>query len=405
LKQQLYTHYDFIIIGDHPSALWGARLLLEKGLKVLVIPMGTDRARNFAPRFALEGLEIDEGSWLKREFDPIQILTPERRFRVFGSADALAEECKFVFGKSIADFSALDRQWVRGMAYLKRGSETDEVNADDWKTICASVNDLIYFHKEKGWLRKQFFSQIEKLGGHVLNRDRLGDQLQRIFVEKKAFVGVQIEGSSSMITADRVLIACNWNLVQTLMSESAETLSQPAGWIFELKLKISEEAIPDGLTSQMLWVQNGAPPIEIDHMGKGEFSLRTVLPYKEFTFDRVEQRKISQRLVKVMEKIVPDLEYNLNRVYPDIRDPERVEQVDLVELYPFHALAQIPSSMLVYSMPGLGHFSGIQGIHFAYEEAYPRQGEWGAYRAVELSIQAWAKGSQRLDLQKLNAAL
>jgi hypothetical protein len=401
VKQQLFSNYDFIIIGDHPAGLWAARLLLEKGLKVLVVPMGTGKARNFAPRFVVESFDLPASDFANREMDPIQVLTPDRRFRVFSSTAALTEECDFVYRKNLADLNTLDPQLVRGLAYLYRGSETGPVQADDWKTIYLKVNEVLYFQKEEGWLEEQFLNQIKKMGGHVLPEDRL----DRVFVEKKAFVGIQVEGSSSMITAERVLVACNWNLVQGLMSETVPLISKPAGWIFEMKLKVSDEAIPVGLTSQMIWVQAGAPVIEMDQVQKGEFVLRTTLPYEDFTLERNEQRKICQRLLKVMGRVIPDLEYNLSRVYPDIRDPERTEQVDLVEMYPFHSLGQIPSSRLVYAMPGLGYQTTVQGMGFAYDEAFPRSGEWGAYQAAQQVIQDWAKATNRLDLQKINAAL
>lgn len=401
MKHPLFSHYDFIVIGDHPAALWGARWLLEKGLKVLVVPMGTDRSRNFAPRFALDLLNLSNHDFVNRELDPIQILTPNRRFRVFSSWNDLSEECDFTYRKDLNDRASLDPQLIRGFAYLYRGSETGPVSTSDWKTITQKVNDVIYFQKETGWLKEQFLKQIHKLGGHVLQ----DNHLNRIFIEKRSFVGVQVEGSASMITADRVLVGCNWNLVQGLMSETVPLHSTPTGWIFELKLKISEESLPAGLTSQMIWVQEDSPVVEIVQLKKGEFVLRTALPYADYTLERVEQRKISQRLLKVMGKVIPDLEYNLSRIYPDIRDPERTEQVDLVELYPFHSLSQIPSSKLVYSMPGLGHVTPVEKMGFAYEEAYPQMGEWGAYSAVHQFIQEWAKAIQRLDLQRSDATL
>jgi len=399
VKQELFSHYDFILIGDHPAALWGARLLLERGAKVLAVPMGTDRARALAPRFALESLDIPERDWPNREADPIQILTPDRRFRVLSSWEALQQECAFVDGSDPASFESLNPQFVRGLAYLDRGAETGPVSAADWKTISRRLNETVYFEKPASWLKERFLDQLRKLGGHVLPNGHL----TRIFIERKTVVGIQVEGSSSMITASRVVAACNWTLIQRLIGETILPRSNPSGWIFEARFKVSKEAIPVGLTSHMLWVQAGSPVIEIEAVNdgglSGEFVLRTTLPFADHTLERIEQRKTSQRLLKVMEKIIPDLEYNLSRVYPDIRDPERTEQVDLVEMYPFHSLNQIPSSRLVYRAPGLGHETAISGLGLAYEESDPQMGERGAYRSMQLLIQDWVKAMQQPDFK------
>jgi len=399
VKQELYSHYDFILIGDHPAALWGARLLLERGAKVLAVPMGTDRARALAPRFALESLDIPERDWVNREVDPIQILTPDRRFRVLSSWEAFRQECAFVDGSDPASFESLNPQLIRGLAYLDRGAETGPVSSADWKAIAQRLNETVYFEKPASWLKERFLDQLRKLGGHVLPNGHL----TRIFIERKTVVGIQVEGSSSMITASRVVAACNWTLIQRLIGEAILPRSNPLGWMFETRFKISKEAIPIGLTSRMLWVQAGSPVIEIEAVNDGrltgEFVLRTALPFADYTLERIEQRKTAQRLLKVMEKIIPDLEYNLSRVYPDIRDPERTEQVDLVEMYPFHTLNQIPSSRLVYAAPGLGHETAISGLGLAYEESDPQMGERGAYHSMQLLIQEWAKSTQQTDFK------
>jgi hypothetical protein len=395
MKQEIFSHYDFIVIGDHPAGLWGAKILLEKGLKVLVIPMATERARAYAPRFALDGLEIDDRDTVNREADPIQILTPNARFRVFPTPEALREEIGFVCdGKPNSELA-------RGMTFLLRGCEVEQT--EDFNVLSQRLNEMVYFQKPGTWLKQKFLAMISRMGGHVLPEY----QLKRIFIEKRSFVGLQVDHSSSMITAERVLISSNWDLIHGLMSEQGDTRSRPSGWSFELKLKVSEEVVPVGLTTQMLWVQDQAPTIEIEHLKRGEFSMITTMPFQDSSLDRTQQRKVAQRLLRVMSQIIPDLEYNLNWVSPDIRDPERTEQVDLVKLYPYYSLGDIPQSKWRYASSGvgLGTHSEISKISFAYEEAFPRLGEWGAYLAVQQAIQDFAKLANKIELQKMNAPL
>ena len=399
MAKELYSQYDFIVLGEHPAALWGAVGLLEQGLKVLVLPLGLVPERNFAPQFALSALKLDPAYYPDRNADPIQILTPQRRFRLFADSQRLSDEHLFVFGKSLDEHVLPSSEVSRGLAFLYRGSETGPLLSEDWKTVFRKVNEVIYFSREPGWLKRQFLQRIQSLGGHVLS-DR---SLQRIFVEKRAFVGVQVEGSSAMTLGAQVLLGTNWNHAQTFFSEDILMRSVPMGWSFEIQVHLQEDSLPVGMSSYMLFVQDEAPIVEIQHVKKGEFILRTTLPYQERYLDRTEQRKIAQRLFKVLGNFIPDLEYNLKKMDPNLRDPDQAEQVDLPTLYPFRTLEDIPVTRLRYGTPGLGAQSPIQGMWMAYEEAFPRWGEWGAYQAVFQAIQAWSKQTQRPELLRINA--
>ena len=401
MSRELYQQYDFIILGEHLAALWGACHLLEKELKVLVIPFNVTPEKNFAPDFALTPLELPASAFASRDEDPIQIITPQKRFRLFSDPQKLSDEYLFVFGKKLEDLTSPESVFLRGLSFLHRGSETGPTVSEDWKTLLKNASSTLYFNQEPGWLRDQFFKKIRQLGGHVM----AGERVQRIFIEKKTFTGVQLEGSSSMILGSQVLVGTHWDQVQNLCNETTSVRSAPIAWSFEIQVQVEKEAIPSGLTNCMIFVQDDAPIVEFFALEDGEFVLRTSLPYQEQFLERREQRKIAQRLFKLLGSLIPDLEYNLKRMSPNLRDPEKVESEDLPRIYPFQQLAEIPVSRLKYASPGLGAQSPIQNMWFAYEEAFPRLGEWGAYQAVSQAIQAWGKQAQKPDLAKINAPL
>jgi hypothetical protein len=389
---ELYPQYDFIILGDHPAALWGAQFLLKQGLKVLVLPIAQPQNRNFAPKFVLESFGIPvpvQG--------PAQIVTEKKRFRVLPTLEELKEEYFFNFGKTLQPGDLLETEIGRGLAYLTRGSETGPVIPEDWQQAFTRVNEMVYLDEPDGWLQRQMLNKLSDEGAHVLPAGRV----LRIFVEKKVFVGVQVEDSSSIISAQHVLFGVNWNLITPYLSEASDVKSNPLGWMFELNLQVEPEALPLGLSHYMLYLQNGAPAIEIHHQKKGQFNVQTLLPYNEASLSHREQRRIAQRIFRVLAQLIPDLEYNLKRIQPDLRDPERTEQVELAKLFPYSTLDQIPAHRLRYGAPGLGHKSAFTGMTLAYEEAYPRLGELGAYQAVQFAVQEWAKPLQRNDVLKI----
>ncbi|NDF16327.1 hypothetical protein EB061_13600, partial [bacterium] len=90
------SQYDFIILGEHPAGLWAARHLLALEKKVLILPLGRDPGSNVAPRKVMTDFGWTD---FERGEDHLQILTPERRFRLGSSEESLAREYEFQFGE------------------------------------------------------------------------------------------------------------------------------------------------------------------------------------------------------------------------------------------------------------------------------------------------------------------
>ncbi|MBC7396175.1 MAG: hypothetical protein H7333_01935, partial [Bdellovibrionales bacterium] len=98
-----------------------------------------------------------------------------------------------------------------------------------------------------------------------------------------------------------------------------------------------------------------------------------------------------------------DLQYNLKRVTPDLRDPERAISVELPTIYPFETLDKIPPALLTYgSGAGLGYQTSVQGLFLSSDEVNPREGLWGAYQAVLSALDSWAKREQKPELAQLS---
>jgi hypothetical protein len=386
-RHTLLSSYDFVILGEHPAALWAAVILLEQGLKVLVAPFHETCLRDWTPQLVVDQLKLSPSEFLEPK--EVQVLTPSRRFRVYKDAKEFNDELDFVGGEKQPEL-------LRGLAYLFRGFEGGPVFPEEWSLISSKLREVSYITPKSLSLVQHFFRKIESIGGHILE----AGACQQIFIEKKTFVGIQVAGNSTLISAPNAIIGVNETVLNPLLNSSIQLKTNPVGWFFEIKVKVSRESLPVGISSKMIYSEKDSPIVEINQHPEGTFSLRTLLPYQEFTLQREFQRKTAQRLLKLLGEIIPDLEYNLNSVKPDIRDPEKTEKVDLVELYPFRSLSQIPPSLLGYAIPGIGGQTAIQGVYLAYDEVNPRLGEWGAYQAAYLALADWAKRAQKLDFMK-----
>ena len=135
----------------------------------------------------------------------------------------------------------------------------------------------------------------------------------------------------------------------------------------------------------MIYIEEQAPVLEIFQERPGHFRLSTALPMRDSTLERGEQRRLAGRMLKVCESLIPDLEYNIKKIIPDLRDPERTEWTDLPALYPFLELKKIPSQILTFGSgtqpPPL---SPLAGVWITHEEVSPKDGTWGSFRGREV---------------------
>ena len=383
------SHYDFVVLGEHPAGLWTALRLLDLDKKVMILPLGHDSGLNAVPRVVLRDFGWNEVAEAVRDSGPIQIITPERRFRVGTTIDDLETEFEFQFGAKPS--GEISPEILRGLAYISRGAENGPVFAEDWALWAHRALDTVYLERENGYLVQKMLGVLREKGAHISRKG----QLKQIFVDKKSLVGVQLDGTAQMISAGAGMMSANYDHVKALINDSLPSASEPIGWNFEMSFECAVSALPMGLSGRMLYVQPGAPILEILQPMQGQFLLKTPLPMTPESLDRSYQRRLCERMIKVCERIIPDLEYNLRRVIPDLRDPERTESVDLPRIFPFDDPHRIPLGRLFYgSSRSLSHQSSIQNLFIVSEESHPRAGLRGAFQAAVQVFESLNKRDQ-----------
>ncbi|MBU6153455.1 MAG: hypothetical protein KGP28_04055, partial [Bdellovibrionales bacterium] len=154
------SHYDFVFLGENPAGLWVAHRLLELDKKVLILPLGHDSGMNAAPRIVLRDFGWDEFTQSERESGPIQILTPERRFRVGATFEEIETEFEFQFGTKPSGLVGPDI--LRGLAYLARGAETGPVFSEDFVLWAKRAVDTVYLEREDGYLTKRMLHSLSE---------------------------------------------------------------------------------------------------------------------------------------------------------------------------------------------------------------------------------------------------
>ena len=376
--------YDGVVLGENPTGLWAAKQMITRGFKMLVICTGTSGLNHFLPKPVADDFKIKSARTV-RDLQPLQILTPAYRFRAFQNEEQFKQEFEFQFGKPLIFSERPDPSFLRGLAYWVRGAESGPVFAEEFSVLYSKFFETIYYDEEPGFVTQSLLQELEDLGAHII---RPGN-LQRIFVDRKNFVGVQLANNTKMISVKQAFINTHLDFLNSFFSEPMQYVSQPLGWTYQIQFECAVDALPVGLTDRMIYVEENAPILEIFQERPGFFRLKTTLSFQDHTLDRTEQRRLATRMLKVCEGIIPDLEYNLKKITPDLRDPERAISVDLPAMYPFQDLRRVPSHLLTFaSGGGAAPASPAQGMWVTHEEAIPKETLWGGFEAAKSALKA-----------------
>lgn len=237
----------------------------------------------------------------------------------------------------------------------------------------------------------------KRLGAHVPPKG----ECSRIFIEDGKLVGVQITHQGTMIGASGAILGCSIGQAREYMSITGKSwfsrlkpVPVPAAWRFTLAMTVHAEAIPPGMSRRTIWKETGAPVLEIEVAHPGDYVLdepehrllfaRTLLPYTREGVRPDFQRLISARMLRQLTELIPFLEYHLVRLYPDFRN----ENTEMSQAFGFASPEMIPENLRVYSGPGVGSRSGIDGLFVASNESFPALGSFGGTVAALESI-AW----------------
>lgn len=232
---------------------------------------------------------------------------------------------------------------------------------------------------------------------------------RRLFVENGRVIGVQTMTGGRMIGLGAGVLGCSLARARSGLSLSGRNWfhrikksPQIIGWKFTIALTVHAEAVPPGMGARAIWMEEGAPPLEIEVADPDDYLLgqmphrlifvRTVLPFDQKSLDVEYQRLIASRMFRQLSEVFPFLEYHVTKVFPDFRsghDPEH----EFSEAYGFVSPDMIPENLWVLERNGVGHRSGIDSLYVASGESYPGLGSLGSSVAGFMAVSDFVKRS------------
>lgn len=230
---------------------------------------------------------------------------------------------------------------------------------------------------------------------------------QRIFINQGKMAGVQLTHRGNMISAPAGALGCGLERMVELVTDSGSRWAQPSklgvtpsGWRFTISLEVRKEAVPQGIERRLVWKEASSPVLEIEVVNPEEYGLRSpdrsliflrcVLPFTQESLGVEYLRKTAARMLRRASELFPYLEEHVIRIFPDFRKtlPSEKENELIQKIYHFAVPSLIPQNLRVYSSPGVGSRSGIEGLFVTSDESFPELGSLGGTVAA-LEAVAW----------------
>jgi phytoene dehydrogenase-like protein len=235
-------------------------------------------------------------------------------------------------------------------------------------------------------------------GAHVPAKTRCS----RIFIQDGRLVGVQLSQRGNVIAARGGVLGASLAQAREVLSVSGREWPRALkaspefqGWKFPLALTVREEGVPPGLPDRLVWVEEGAPVLEIELASPSDHGLtepehrllfaRTTLPTQDQAMGAAWQRQVAGRIFRQLAEIFPFLEYHVVRIYPDFRTPDLEP---FTRCAPWNAVGALPLGVRAEIREGVGYRSGVDGLFVASAESYPELGTFGPLVAA-LESTAW----------------
>lgn len=424
LPQVLTPHVRVHLSKD--SSAWASELNREFGKLHVAEKFIGDYFQNVEKQFTQYGIDLPKRLQLaaeeqkkplykkifNRKFDPEPILnSPGKSEKAIGNFPWIWEE------NTSATRNCKSKELISGLTFGNSGNYSDRFEALDAVQLLVLARTAVRFRGGLTAYRDLLIRLAKRFGAHTSE----GLECSRIFFESGKFIGVQVANRGNMISADGAIAGCGLNLLREKISASKSNLRKfknspkSVGWKFTLSVKVQLSAIPVGANSRLIWQEADAPPMEIEIVNPQELGakdsehrllfLRTVMPFRAESLEIDFQRKVAARMLRLLSEIMPFVEYHISSIYPNYREyfvgeeSENQEVLDesfaspkledeLLQLYPFKTLAEIPENLRSYDSQGTGAHSGIEGLFVGSGEAYPRLGSFGGTLSA-LEFTAW----------------
>lgn len=255
--------------------------------------------------------------------------------------------------------------------------------------------------------RELLVNLARRLGADIATKT----DCRKILTDGQRVTGVQLAGRSGTIRAGGVAVGARFSEAIARLQGASKRYGKserhsltPTAWKFTLALTLSREAIPPGVGRRVVWVEQDAPPLEIEFARRTEFEeqdtsasnvafLRTLMPYSSESLVPAYQRLVSARMMRKFTELFPFAEFHVKNVFPEFREQERkrgslnlkLEKNVVVGVgedpgnSPFAVsdLKEIPENLLVYEGKGLGTGTKLEGMFLISDESYPELGTLG----------------------------
>ncbi len=160
---------------------------------------------------------------------------------------------------------------------------------------------------------------------------------RRIFIEDGKILGVQLGTKGSVIRTRGIAAGRNASVVRGWATGDSPALVEGyEGIRITLGLSVSDHGIPEGMLDRVVWKEAGAPAMELERTRPEHYGLpgsdyqvvflRSVFPSESIEWSPEQWRSVLARMYRQACEIMPFLDENAFRRFPDFRSPDFADQ-------------------------------------------------------------------------------
>ena len=160
---------------------------------------------------------------------------------------------------------------------------------------------------------------------------------RRIFVEGGKILGIQLGGRGSVIRTRGIAAGRNASVVRSWIGGPSDlALEDHEGLRITLALSVRQEGVPEAMSLRTVWKEAGSPAMEIERARPEDYGLpgsdyevlfiRSVMGPEAVKWEPEAWRAVLARMYRQAAELIPFLEQNEFRRFPDFKAPDFADQ-------------------------------------------------------------------------------
>lgn len=214
----------------------------------------------------------------------------------------------------------------------------------------------------------RLYEKVRENGGTVMGKS----SVESLVVEDDAIKGVLLSSYEGVVYADHVVLGARHGKIYGTLPDRMKDKNllhdlsrvEPTHWRYSMLLSVDADGVPEGMASRVIHVADPSLPLDEENflmirslpatqeLKRGRKTARIIasalVPFKPSSLDYEYLRRLSGRMLRQLETVMPFIDFNILQLMPDFRADVR----GIKECYPEGRLSLVPEHLHQYYVKG-----------------------------------------------------